>query len=272
MLTCHRNIVVPPECGFAVWWAHKYIGYKKQDWSSKALLSDCLEDILSSRKIEYWGLGRPGLFEFICDQRIESYSDVVDKVYRFYAANIGKIASRWGDKNNFYILHILEIHRIFPSAQFIHIVRDVRDVVCSYKSISDLNLDQKYSPKLPVEVNEIVAQWGSNIMNIRTAFDVLQWKSVLEIAFEELVLDSERVLKKVCNFLGEDFDIDMLNYPEINKKLALEPVDFMKWKAKVSEAPRRQEVGRFRAELTSSEIREIEDKTENLLFLYGYKK
>lgn len=270
MLTCHRNIVVPPECGFAVWWSHKYTRYKKEDWSSESLLSGCLSDILSSRKIEYWRLGRRELFDFICNSRPESYSDLVGKVYEFYAIVIGKPGARWGDKNNFYISHILDIYKMFPNAIFIHIIRDVRDVVCSYKGLKSLNLNERYAPRLPVEVEDIVQQWRNNILGIRSAFDVFGWRNVMEIAFEDLVTDTDCVLKKVCDFLDEDFDAEMLNYSDINKITSLEPVDFIKWKSKVSEAPRKQEVGRYHSELTPSEILEAESNAKDILSIYGY--
>ncbi len=48
---------------------------------------------------------------------------------RAYADRFGKV--RWGDKRPAYRHSIWVIQRLFPDAQFIHLVRDGRDCVAS---------------------------------------------------------------------------------------------------------------------------------------------
>lgn len=62
----------------------------------------------------------------------QTLSHIMDIVYRTYIEEKKEKATRWGDKTPINTIFIDKIIKIFPKAQFIHIVRDPRDVVCSY--------------------------------------------------------------------------------------------------------------------------------------------
>jgi Sulfotransferase family len=91
----------------------------------------------------------------------------VSAVYATYAASQGKTGSRWGDKNNFYRHHLAELATLFPSAGFVHIVRDGRDVAASYRALSTLSAGSKYAPRLPTAIAEIAADWISGVRAFR---------------------------------------------------------------------------------------------------------
>ena len=105
MLTCHPNIVVPPECGFAVWWYPKYDNLK--NWiNDETLIQQFLDDLMISKKIESWQINFPELFKYLITSKPQSYGDIVSSVYEWYGLNQGKNISIWGDKNNFHIRYI----------------------------------------------------------------------------------------------------------------------------------------------------------------------
>lgn len=268
MLTCHPNIVIPPESGFAIWWKSKYSRFRPRDWNSKALLSNSLDDILSSKKIEFLNLNKPDLVRFCESPSVSSYAELVDRIYKYYAHSIGKRNARWGDKNNFYLLHIPDIQELFPEARYIHIIRDPRDVVSSYLSLR--NVTGKYAPSLPAAVPQAIEQWCQNIRTIQNALARISQKQVIEIRFEDLVNHPESTLNKICEFLDEPFDTNMLTYPEINKEQELEPPDFLEWKAKTLEAPNPASIGKFQTILSGEEIMEINERAKDLLKSYGY--
>ena len=56
MLHNHSNIVVPPECGFAVWWHEKYQNWDSSAYSAPNTLGQFLQDLNTSKKIETWDL------------------------------------------------------------------------------------------------------------------------------------------------------------------------------------------------------------------------
>ena len=181
MLHNHKNIVIPPECGFLIWW---YETYKKWDstWNQdKQLVEKFLNDLISSKKFDLWELDRVLLQKRILASSPSSYSDLVSLIYTIYGESTTKKFSRWGDKNNFYISHIKTIHTIFQDAQFIHIIRDGRDVACSYREVMARHIQTEFAPKLPTEMTTIAVEWKRNISNLIDAFDEIGWGGVIEI-------------------------------------------------------------------------------------------
>src|SRR3990170_5812962 len=146
MLTCHHNIVIPPECGFAIWWHKKYKNWDVD--SSRCCLNEFMNDLFNSRKFETWNLKRELLEQFLAERRDQNYSDLISSIYEFYARQQKEKFERWGDKNNFHINHIETISGLFSEAKFIHIVRDGRDIACSYRKLYGEKFDSQYAPKL----------------------------------------------------------------------------------------------------------------------------
>lgn len=270
MLTCHPNIVIPPECGFALWWYDKYGGLPGARWREPQTVQECIRDILTSKKIEFWDLDPAALEAFVTGSHPQSYADVVSLVYRFYGRTRGRHAQRWGDKNNYYLDHILTIRRLFPGVLFIHIVRDVRDVACSYRDLAGAAPASRYAPSLAAEPQRAAESWVRNIGRIRQQFAALGWEGVLEIRYEDLVANPKGTLEQVCRFLREAFDAAMLDYPQANRENLLEPEEFLAWKAKTLEPPSAAEVGKYRAELAPADIAAIEAVADPLLRLYRY--
>ncbi|MBU1231082.1 MAG: sulfotransferase [Proteobacteria bacterium] len=119
--------------------------------------------------------------------------------YRMYAERFGK--ERWGDKTPLYGRHLRRIQALFPEARFLHVIRDGRD--------ASLSLRQCWFS--PGDDMRVLAQfWRKNILETRE-----EAKGVghyLEVRFEELLLDTEAVVRRVCLFLDLPFDASMLRY------------------------------------------------------------
>ena len=270
MLTCHRNIVIPPECGFAVWLYPKYGQWSQLRKSEDHLLTEFLDDLMKCRKIETWNMDVEGLFGFLKRREPLTYSDVVSSVYEWYGLSQGENFVRWGDKNNFHIHHILSIKTIFPNACFIHIIRDGRDVACSYKKLSEQRIDVLYAPRLPGRLEDIAEQWKANIQTAVASFTIMGSETVYEIRFEDLILNTEASLRHLCEWLGEEYDPSMLDYYIANQERGLEPRDFLSWKQKTLRPPIPDESGRYLSELTIQEIHLFENIAGQVLEKYGY--
>lgn len=269
MVTSHSAIVIPPECGFAIWWHEKY-----RDWQSADAISpragEFVSDLLQSKKIETWELNRGKLLEEIQQAAPESYAALVSLVYTAYARPRKPGFRRWGDKNNFHVRHVSALRSMFPDARFIHIIRDGRDVACSYQQLGRAKIDSAYAPKLSSDVAAIATEWKGNVEAVRWAFSLMPQEQRLEIRYEDLVAKSETTLREVCRFLGEEYDPAMLEYHRLNRRDTLEPVEFLQWKAKTLEAPDPSSLGRFRTELTSGEIESFDKIAGDLLRDYRY--
>jgi hypothetical protein len=113
----------------------------------------------------------------------------------------GKI--RWGEKSPRNGYWIEEIKADYPDAQFIHIVRDGRDMA--------IDISQSQSMR-PCSVLMGVHFWKHYVSGIRTDLAKLEEGDRFEIKYESLCADSEAELKKLCEYLGEDFDRAMLHH------------------------------------------------------------
>jgi hypothetical protein len=264
MLTCHRNIVIPPECGFAVW---LYPNYKTWDAEKRHLFA---HDVLQCRKIETWNWQADGLAPFLETRAPQCYADAVALVYEWYGICQGRRVERWGDKNNYYLNHIATLHEMFPAALFVHIVRDGRSVACSYKRLATAQLESPYAPRLPTEVRDIAAEWVRNIGVINAGFRCVGAAQRFEMRFEDLLLAPERTLRAVCRFLDEPYDPEMLDYDKKNRETMLEPAEFAGWKAKTLQPLLTSESQPYLVELTSAERSTFESVASAELMRYGY--
>lgn len=266
MLNRHEEIVVPPESGFSIWLSDQF---SHSDFSSPTVKSEFLSKIVESRKFETWGINEVELGNFLDKQYCGSYSDAVLNIYLFYAIKNGKTPWLIGDKNNFYIKYIDKIDSIFNNPKFVFIVRDGRDVACSYRALKSLDAQSMYSPKLPDKIETIAEEWSENnrkiIFHLKNSPD----RSLL-IKYEYLISQPEAELKKVCDFLAVRYDHQMLMYYQSNS----EPAEFLAWKKKVVEPVDPDNFGMYKKILTNDEIDLFENiaKTELKYFGYFYEK
>ncbi|PSL00618.1 sulfotransferase family protein [Murinocardiopsis flavida] len=118
----------------------------------------------------------------------------IGTVFRCYAERFGK--PRWGDKRPGYYQHVDVITRLFPGAQFVHVVRDGRDCVGSLK----------HQPWYRPDSYAAIATWAEAVDYGDAAADRLGPGSYHRLRFESLIEHPERELAALCAFLGEEYD------------------------------------------------------------------
>src|ERR1051326_8315559 len=145
MLDSHSHIVSPPESGFLLWWHKKYKDWSLQDSKNDNKVEEYIADLKTSKKIETWNLDFVEIKKIISKELPSNYAQLSSLIYYSYGVNKKKYASAFGDKNNYYLNHIDEILKIYPNAYFIHLIRDGRDVACSYMDLKNLNTKDRKS-------------------------------------------------------------------------------------------------------------------------------
>ncbi len=268
MLNSHPQIIVPPECGFIQWWHAQYAGWNKNNLNTEDV-SRFIHDLKHSKKIETWKLNYSLLQDNIFKHRPANYAQLCSVVYLTYAQLHHKNIKLWGDKNNYYIQHINEIYEIFPRAKYILIVRDGRDVACSYKNLTKIKTTSIYKPRLPVEIKKIATEWTNNNAQILQFFENYN-QQFLRVRYEDIVLNPEIELKKVCAFLNISYHHDMLMYYKNNLENEEEPQEFLAWKQKTIQKPDPGNIGKYKQELTFDEIQEFENIAFPLLSKFNY--
>jgi len=120
----------------------------------------------------------------------------LDALYSEYARQNN--SQRWGDKSQTYISYVDLLAAIFPAAQFVHIIRDGRDVA--------LSLSQYYrQSRFYVDMYFGVRTWKQRLLMARAAGRKLSPGQYYELRYEQLTLDPEGELRKLCSFLGGDY-------------------------------------------------------------------
>lgn len=270
MMTSHSQIMVPPESGFLVWLANQYGEWTASDTLNEQILCNYLADLQKCRKFDTWELNSPEIKAKILQIQPENYSQLSSCVYLAYAEKLGRQPTIWGDKNNFYLEHIPELIRLYPQARFIHIVRDGRDIACSYREIQQRPSSSPYSPNLPTDMVTIARQWSTNLFKVQDDSSVLHPEQKLTISYENLVNEPQLIMRKVVDFLGVDYEPTMLDFYVSNQNQHLEPAALMDWKQRTLEPVSAKTVGRFLTELSADEIKVFQDTAQDCLQTFGY--
>lgn len=230
ILNNHKNIVAPPECGFAHWWLEKY-----KDWSwplYQDKIAEFIADLATSKKMETWNLDFEILKRQIIEFQPSTYEDLVNLVYLAYADDFNQI-SVIADKNNYYIHHLQDLNKIWKNAYYIHIVRDGRDVACSYLNLNKISDDLKYKPKLTNVISEVAKEWVANNEAINN-FGLKKHDKYILIRYEDLIMNTEFLIKQVCELLQVDFDEQTMEYYKNSDEKKGEPLATLHWKNIVS--------------------------------------
>jgi hypothetical protein len=123
----------------------------------------------------------------------------------FQAASLaarGKV--RWADKSPTYTLHLDFIDELFPSAQYIHLLRDGHDVVASYR--------ERWGYRAGLRAANSV--WVAYVRAAQALGSRLPAGRFHELRYEALVSDPEATTRALFAFLGEAWDPVVLRYEE----------------------------------------------------------
>lgn len=151
-------------------------------------------------------------------------------------------ASRCGEKSPENLRYLPSLLTCYPRAKIVHIVRDPRDVVTSWRSV----------PWASPDVLTSALRWTLETSFARDGRIRSRTESFFELRYEDLVGTPDRELRRLCEFLGEQYSPAMLNFydhaPE-QVNLDAEP-----WKARTARALDTSRVGRWKATLSMSEV------------------
>jgi hypothetical protein len=190
--------------------------------------------------------------------------------YQLYTARFGK--KRFGDKSPSYLSHMTTIQNFLPEAHFIHIIRDGRDVALSIRPLW-------FGPNTIEEI----AHWWVHLLEV-ARIQSEKIKNYLEIRYEDLLLKTEPVLRKICEFIKLDWHPALLNFHQRAESRIQEVVsDFQIADGKcipvsarhtihslTKKPPQINRIGNWRKELTLNEQKIFHTIAGKTLQKYGY--
>jgi hypothetical protein len=209
VLDAHPDIAVPSETFWIPYFFQKRIGVDEEGMVTAELVSRLFEYY----KFYRMKLAKDELLALISNGPI-SYATFVTGVFDLYGAVRRKPLA--GDKTPDYVRSIPILHQLWPSAKFVHVIRDGRDVC-----LSAINWKRKVA-----RLAELYAPWRSHPVvtaalwwewHVRQGIDrgsELGPKHYYEVRYEALVEDPAGQCAKLCEFLGVAYDAAMLLFNE----------------------------------------------------------
>ncbi len=191
-----------------------------------------IEEIAKERCFKRWNVR----FQFELDTK-KVYDELPERSYRGVLISIFKQfadyhgMTRWGDKTPEYIVNLPLLFELFPNAQFIHVVRDGRDVALS-------NFLTPFGEKNCVSA---ALDWQHKIKLARQFGHSLGKDQYTEIRYEDLLNKPIEVFAHLIDFLAiDDSDGKLLSFISEHIGDDLNRGNFYKWKSGLSEQQRRR--------------------------------
>lgn len=191
MLDSHPRLAVPRETHFVV-------GLAIRNRRRRVTV----DDIIDNPRFSELGLAPDVVREAVARDQPADYPGLVASVFQAYAAAHGKV--RWGDKTPGYLAYMPLLLGMYPEARFVHMIRDGREVAASLA-------EQAWGPRTAIGG---AFWWRRKVRDGRAAGRMLPPGAYTEVRLDELIADPERQLRRVCDFLSEDYTPEMLEYPE----------------------------------------------------------
>lgn len=251
MLDAHPDVAIAPETHFIrnFWLKREQYGDLTNDANYQALL-DAIGSIPEFAEMEL---------------SFATFQDAAKTVDRNYAALLDLLLEQFrrsrnskivGEKTPNHLLYMQTLQEFFPTARFIHIVRDPRAVVNSWKTV----------PWSTGSIGGNAEVWKRYMATARQSPPASG--AIFTLHYEQLVAESENCLRRLCDFLDLQFDAKMLDYHANYSKrvnVTREP-----WKGNAVRPVNNKSLTRWQQELSKAEIATIESAAGEEMCQLGY--
>jgi hypothetical protein len=198
MLDRNAELAMPDESYFIPQLARRHRGTVD--------LTAFVDDLSRLATLVEWGLS-PGAVRGRLRRGMVT-GEAIAAVFEAYAADRGK--PRWGDKTPLYMQYLPLLERLFPTAGFVHLIRDGRDAAVSFLSVPRGIMTEGWG--YPHDAAGFAAQWATEVRNARALGRRVGAARYLELRYEDLVADPAASLAEVCGFAALEYDDAMLGY------------------------------------------------------------
>ena len=118
--------------------------------------------------------------------------------------------ARWGDKTPMYMRHLGLIERLFPDAQYVHLIRDGRDAALSFLEMPDGTFTRTWAH--PRKTSEFACLWRREVRGARALGRRVGARRYYEVRYEDLVATPSPVVESICDFANLTFEPAMVEY------------------------------------------------------------
>jgi hypothetical protein len=249
MLDRNSQLAVPDESYFVPLLADRHLLRVERD--------EFLDDLRRLQTVREWGVPLEKVRTRLAERT--PIGRAIAAVYEVYAEEQGK--PRWGDKTPMYMRHLRLLRRLFPDAQYVHLIRDGRDAALSFLAMPKGIAFETWGH--PRNVADFAAHWRTDVSAARRLGRRAGPDRYLEVRYEDLVADSEATLRRICTFAALPYEPAMTDYSGTES----------------GEKPHQQSLKRpptpglrdWRTQMTAADAGEFESVAGDLLRELGYE-
>lgn len=203
MLNSHSKICVPPELQILFEYSnngprlHEIFKEKKNESFGLEDFVDLLKARCPHKFHEYFDYR-----SFFEKQQypIRSLKKLANSLYSEIAES--KHKEMFIEQTPWYGQRIDILNELFPEAKYIHMVRDGRDVAISFAR----------TPWWHRDIGKNLERWHAEVWQIiESSNQILSQNQMLQVRYEDFVEQPEYSLRRICDFLGIDFEGAMLD-------------------------------------------------------------
>ncbi len=256
ILSSHSQISISPESHFFNYWMQRFPIPSLQ---VKDRFEKFWQIFIHSERFNYFECDASKLLATIQFKKQNVAKSLFASLLRQYAEKDGK--RRWGEKTPAHYAYIAQLLNWYPDARVIYMVRDPRAVTASMQKV----------PWKGKHIIPYVLRWKDSIKHLE------KWRldaRVMCVKYEELVSTPLAVLTEICQFVGEDFQGQMLFSEHLPCQRTIESCS-SKWAIshflKAAEPINTDSLNRWEKELSRKQIALIEYLSEKYMIKLGYK-
>lgn len=215
MAKIHPLIAITPEAP----WIPRQFSKESGLTSEGVVTAELVPQLLEHPKFGRLGIGREQLLRLLNNGRSVSYSSFVSSIFDLYGNVKGK--ELVGNKTPGFVRKMHTLHRLWPEARVVHLIRDGRDVCLSMinRPLHDLYRKPFYTwTQDPVTTAAL--WWELNVKRGRQAGNPLGGGLYYEMRYESLVAHPAEECAALCVFLGLPYQEVMLRFHEGRKRTA----------------------------------------------------
>jgi len=227
-------------------------GSPDDDAASRRLIAD----LLAEERIRLWETPLT-VDEVLRHRRRGGFAGIMEAFHLAYAAHHGKRA--WGDKDPGNMERIDQLNRWFPECRIVHIIRDGRDA-CLSQTRQDFGF---------ADLFECALAWREQVEWVRRIGGVLGPSRYAEVRYEDLVAQPEAELRRLCDFLGVNWQPAMLEYHRDVRRSVPDSKRHI-WPL-LDQPPQKDNAGRWKRELSAGQRIGFEKRAWGMLSAMGYE-
>jgi hypothetical protein len=252
MLAAHSRLSCGPETRFFHFLSKTDLDRIFVSWPDNAV--NFLSSITLVKSVpEHYELTKKQIYVYLED-RPHSVDVILSSLTEQFMNSEGK--QRWIEKSPEHLLYVYEIRRYFPRSPIVRILRDPRDIALSMVNTHFAPNDFLEGLLYWRKYNELSADFFRNDQNCYTLF------------FESLVQYPKVELRKLCEFIGEKYEAEML---DTSRSAANVVTEMETWKSHAFEPLDNSRIYVWKGNLTKDQNRIAEALVGDRLLAYGYE-